>query len=186
LIEQARMAVESAMRERALWHHQQAQEFAEKGRLEQDELLVAQAFEQYRAAARAYKAYLNKYPDQPASYEIRYYRAETLYFSNQFGAAAAAYAEVSSDLHNDRYREPAAWSTVKSIERLIKADVTNGRLSARALPGSDWRAPESDVEDGGTDVRTLRVRSMRRCPIRLRRCSTDTNTSTMHAIVLSR
>jgi TolA-binding protein len=156
LIEQARMAVESAMRERALWHHQQAQEFAEKGRLEQDELLVAQAFEQYRAAARAYKAYLNKYPDQPASYEIRYYRAETLYFSNQFGAAAAAYAEVSSDLHNDRYREPAAWSTVKSIERLIKADVTNGRLSARALPGSDWRAPESDVEDGGTDVRKIR------------------------------
>src|SRR5690606_18152953 len=100
--------------------------------------LLAEAADNYMKAARAYEDYLLKYPTEPSSYEMRFYLGETLYYSDQFAQAAATYFEVAGDLNQSKFREPAAWSAVKSYERLLKDGVADGRLPDKADPNKPW------------------------------------------------
>lgn len=143
VVEEITAAVEQATRERALWHHQRAQELKTEAKVEGNPELLAQAMEEYRKAAAAYTDYLNKYPRTPAAYELSFYKAETLYYSGDYAAAAPAYLEVVKNPKHKEFREPAAWSAIKSYEKLIAAAVKAGQLSAKADPNEDWQPPES-------------------------------------------
>ena len=155
-IRDANRAVEVAMREAALWHHQRAQELKTEAMTTGDETLLPQAGTHYVKAAAAYAEYLSKYPNEAASYDISFYLAETLYYSNQFDRAALAYDRVARDEHHDKYREAAAWSAVKSYERILGDLVDRGLADARSLPGSDWEAPPVDSSnDGKPEIRRV-------------------------------
>jgi len=153
-VNDATAAVESAMRRRALFLHQRAQELKAEAKVEGRPELLVESFEHYTKAAKAYDDYLAKYPSEPASYEMRFYLAETLYYSDQFTQAASAYFEVASDPNQSRFREPAAWSAIKSHEKILHEGVATDRLPAKADPNAAFDAGEGgDIE--GNDVRRV-------------------------------
>ncbi len=151
-----RTAIELEMRRRALMLHQRAQELkAESRDAEDPNALLVQSFESYKQAARAYREYLARYPTEPASYEMRFYLAETLYYSDQVDEAAAIYLEVASDPYQYRFREPAAWSAVKSNERLIAEAVKSGRIQAKSNPNAPWDPPPLPEGETATSEKRL-------------------------------
>jgi TolA-binding protein len=152
----ARTAVELEMRRRALMLHQRAQELKAESRDAADPAaLLAQSFESYKKAAAAYRDYLSRYPTEPSSYEMRFYLAETLYYSDQVDEAAAMYLEVASDPYQHRFREPAAWSAVKSNERLIAEAIEAGRINAKSNPNAPWDPPPAPEGETATSDKRL-------------------------------
>ncbi len=154
---EATAAVERALRERALWHHQRAQELKTQARLEEDPSLLVEAQDQYLRAAEAYQAYLDRYPTEPASYEMAFYLAEALYYSGQFDKAARAYSTVAGHAHHDTYREVAAWSAIKSHEKILGGLVDQGVLDPKSDPLRDWAAPPAE---GGDDTRRVTAETL--------------------------
>lgn len=152
-VSEATAAVENAMRRRALFLHQRAQELKTEAAVAEKPELLAEAFDHYKRASRAYEDYLAKYPSEPASYEMRFYLAETLYYSDQFPLAAAKYFEVASDPNQARFRETAAWSAVKSYERILSDAVDAGALSDKADPNRAWNPPDTGAEVDNADLR---------------------------------
>lgn len=145
-------AMEDAMRNRALWHHQRAQELKVQAGLESNPALLAESKEQYRKASVAYEEYLAKYPNEPASYELSFFLAETYWYSDQYERAAPIYRKIALDSDNTKYRDAAAISTVKAFERKIADGASAGRIPAKAVPGSRWDPP-AESGDAATDYR---------------------------------
>jgi TolA-binding protein len=145
-------AMEDAMRNRALWHHQRAQELKVQAGLESNPALLADSKEQYRKASVAYEEYLAKYPNEPASYELSFFLAETYWYSDQYERAAPIYRKIALDTDNTKYRDAAAISTVKAFERKIADGAAAGRIPAKAVPGSSWQPP-AEASDAATDYR---------------------------------
>lgn len=137
-MQDATQAVENAMRRRALFLHQRAQELKAQAALDEKPELLVEAFAGYKKASVAYQEYLTKYPNEPTSYEMRFYLAETLYYSDQFSTAAATYFQVAGNPHQGKFREPAAWSAVKSYERLLRDAVSAGHLPPKADPNHEF------------------------------------------------
>lgn len=153
-LREASEAAEVAMRERALWHHQRAQELKAQAAIEGEAPnpeLLAQSLSHYAKAAAAYQAYLDSYPNEPLSYEMRFNLAETYYYSEQFERAAEVYMEVARIQHHDSFREPAAWSAIKAQERIISDMVAKGGLEAKADPNAEWTPPEEPEDDKKKD-----------------------------------
>ncbi len=142
-------AIEDEMRRRALSLHQRAQELKEEGKTDNKPELLAQALDNYKQAARAYREYLSRYSNEPEAYEMRFYLAESLYYSEHFQEAAAAYLEVASDPYQAKFRETAAWSSVKAYERILVDAVQSKKIPEKSVPGSNWQPPKDDVDQGG-------------------------------------
>jgi len=158
-VAEATNAVESAMRRRALFLHQRAQELRAEAALDERPELLLEAFDHYRKAAAAYRDYLAKYPSEPASYEMRFFLAETLYYSDQFSPAARAYLEVARDTHHSRFREPSAFAAVRAFEQVLEADVAAGQLPPKADPNRPWDPPPR-AEAGDSEVRRVAAEPM--------------------------
>ena len=146
-------SVEEAMRKRALFHHQTAQQLKVKARLEENPELLEQALDQYRKAAVAYAEYLQRYPNEPTSYDLTFYMAESLWYAGQYAEAAPVYRKVAEDEHHDTYREAAAWSSIKATEKIVETQAVTGAIAAKAVPGSPWTPPEST--DESTDLKRV-------------------------------
>lgn len=102
------------------------------------------AEEEYRKAALAYAAYLQRYPDTPSSYQYRYDYAESLYYSGQYLEAAREYATVrDSDLAAARQVD-AAEGVVFSLEAFIEDEQKAGRLTVPDMPKQDQVKPPFD------------------------------------------
>ncbi|WP_224249757.1 tetratricopeptide repeat protein [Hyalangium gracile] len=112
---------EKSLYRTALYHHQQAQAFKKDGKNEQ-------ALIGFQVAARAYGAYLERFPRTKSSYEMRYYYAECLYYSFQFAQAAANYEEVRDSRLDDRFRSEAAFSSVLSWQKQLAGDIKAGTV----------------------------------------------------------
>ncbi|WP_224368734.1 tetratricopeptide repeat protein [Hyalangium versicolor] len=111
---------EKSLYRTALYHHQQAQAFKKDGKY--DQALVG-----YQVAARAYGAYLDRFPRTKSSYEMRYYYAECLYNSFQFALAAKSYEEVRDSRLDNRFLSEAAFSAVLSWQKQLAEDVKAGK-----------------------------------------------------------
>ncbi len=144
----ASTAVENAMRKRALFLHQRAQELKAQATLDGSDELLDQSLAHYKKASKAYHDYLAKYPKEPASYEMRFYLAESYYYSLQFDKAADAYLGVAQEPHQARFREPSAWSAVKSYERLLVEATENKSIPDKSDPNQPYDPPELDTPDG--------------------------------------
>ena len=134
--------VEKDLARAAAFHHVQAQGLKQQGRL-------AQAVEEYRAAAHAYGQYLKRFPHAKDAYDVAFNYADALYNSLDFEGAARTYAGVRDDPADDKHREEAGLSAVISWEGevtrreragslatlpvLLSKDRTDGALP-RAIP----------------------------------------------------
>lgn len=155
-IAEATEAIEVEMRRRALGLHQRAQELKAEALNDEKPELLPQAEDHYRQAARAYQEYLSRYPAQPSTYEMRFYLAETLYYSLQFKDAARTYLEVAAEPYLAKFREPAAWSSVKSFERILADQVAAGKLPEKANPSAPWQ-PDKDEGESSGELKTFKA-----------------------------
>lgn len=156
-IAEASEAVEVEMRRRALTLHQRAQELKAEAKDENKPALLADAVTSYRSAARAYQEYLARYPAEPASYEMRFYLAESLYYSEQYREAAATYLETAGDPYQSRFREPAAWSAVKAYEKILQEAVASGKIPPKSNPSASWEPEKKKEGDQGADPKKVDV-----------------------------
>jgi len=134
VIEKALALAEDALVATAVDHHERAQELRADG---QDTAAAAE----YTIAATAYKAYLERFPDTPSSYEYRYSFAESLYYSDQFADAAKEYAEVRDSNLDDKLQEDAADGAVMAYERLLEEHGKAGTLILPAMPKQGAEGP---------------------------------------------
>jgi TolA-binding protein len=123
----------------ALFHHKQAQIHKKAEKIE-----LAKA--SYEEAAAAYGDYLSRFPHDRQLYELRFYYAESLYYSLQFEPAAEQYALVRDSNTDDKLQEPAAFSVILSYENLIKVLEGSGALEKRPVLKSTDRPEGQAVE----------------------------------------
>lgn len=129
-IAKAEEYVEKFAQEGALALHQSAQKTKVEGQAEGDPGKIAKAETLYRDAAVAYREYLDAYPVTPMLYEMTYYLADALFYSNQYEPAAGYYEKVRDwGPNNNEYREFAANSAIVSYQTHIE-----GLIEARRLP----------------------------------------------------
>ncbi len=133
-IEEALKLAEGALVATAVDHHVLAQEMRAAG--EQDK---AQA--EYEIAARAYEAYLERFPDTESSYEYRYNFADALYYSGAYLAAADQYGQVRDSNIDNRLQEDAAIGAVLSYESYLEEQIASGGFSRPDMPKDGMEGP---------------------------------------------
>ena len=126
VVEEALALAEEALVHTAIDHHAHAQRLRAEG--------DPRAAEEYAIAAKAYAAYLERFPDTPSSYEYRFNYAESLYYSDQHLEAAQAYADVRDSNIDNRLQEDAATGAVLAFEAYIEAETQAGRLAVPEMP----------------------------------------------------
>ena len=126
VVEAALKLAEEALVHTAIDHHAVAQTLRAAG--------DPKAATEYAIAAKAYEAYLERFPDTPSSYEYRYNFAESLFYSGQLLAAAQQYSEVRDSNLDNRLQEDAAGGAVSAYEAYIDAEKAAGRLTVPEMP----------------------------------------------------
>ncbi|MFO0636832.1 MAG: tetratricopeptide repeat protein [Nannocystaceae bacterium] len=125
-VEAALKLAEEALVHTAIDHHARAQALRSAG--------DPKAEAEYAIAAKAYEAYLERFPDTPSSYEYRFNFAESLFYSGQLLAAAKQYSEVRDSNLDNRLQEDAATGAVLAYESFIDGEKTAGRLVVPDMP----------------------------------------------------
>ncbi len=153
--------VEAALRQRAKFHHATAQNLKVRSRTENDPALLGQAIAEYEKAATAYRQYLQQYPHRRDANEIRFLLAEALYYSNRHLAAATAYAVVRDLPGKNEYRELAAFSAIKSVERRMELMNKAGKLPGKALAMDAADPPAAKQTDKrGTKITRVKPKKL--------------------------
>ena len=140
VIEEALRLAEDALVATAVDHHALAQKLRGEG---QDEAAKAE----YAIAAKAYEAFLERFPDTPSSYEYRYNFAESLYYSEQYQQAAVQYAQVRDSNLDNRLQEDAANGTVLALEAYVEGEKAAGRLIVPEMPKEGMQGPFDQPKD---------------------------------------
>lgn len=133
VVEEALALAEEALVHTAIDHHATAQQMRADG--------DPGAAAEYAIAARAYEAYLERFPDTPSSYENRYNFAESLFYSGQLLPAAEQYGMVRDSNLDNRLQEDAAGGAVLAYEAYVEEEVAGGRLVMPAMPGDGTEGP---------------------------------------------
>jgi cellulose synthase operon protein C len=133
VVEEALTLAEEALVHTAIDHHATAQELRAAG--------DPGATAEYEIAARAYAAYLERFPDTPTSYENRYNYAESLYYSGQYLTAAEQYSLVRDSNLDNRLQEDAAYGAVAAYEAHIDEQKQAGALVLPELPQNGTEGP---------------------------------------------
>lgn len=135
-IDAAMKLIEEALVASAIERHAYAQSLRGAG--------DPRAEEEYRKAAAAYAAYLQRYPDTPSSYQYRYDYAESLYYSGQYLEAAREYITVRDSNTAASRQVDAAEGVVFSLEAYIEAEQKAGKLTLPDMPKQDQVKPPFD------------------------------------------
>ncbi|MET0387402.1 MAG: tetratricopeptide repeat protein [Polyangiales bacterium] len=125
---------EEALIGAAINHHQRAQQLRRSCVEQQDLDLCTQAQGEYALAAKAYRGYIERYPNNPQAYELQYNLADTLYWSQNYEDAAREYAAVRDSNLDDTYLSTAARLVVESTKQLVDQQVKAGGLLVRTEP----------------------------------------------------
>ncbi|MCH9688044.1 MAG: tetratricopeptide repeat protein, partial [Deltaproteobacteria bacterium] len=133
VVEEALALAEEALVHTAIDHHTRAQELRASG--------DPGATAEYQIAARAYEAYLERFPDTPTSYENRYNFAESLFYSGQYPKAAAQYGQVRDSNIDNRLQEDAATGAVLAYEAVVDEEKQAGRLALPEMPKKGTEGP---------------------------------------------
>lgn len=138
-IRQAQELSEKSLYQSAAFHHQQAINHKQAGKLDL-------AFKEFQAAARGYGAYLERFPHSKLAYELTYYYAECLYNSFDFAAAAKQYVAVRDSNADNRYTQEAAEAAVFAFRKQMEADVKAGKLNDRPVIVSSQRKDGEKID----------------------------------------
>jgi tetratricopeptide (TPR) repeat protein len=130
----AEQLAEEAVVNAAIYHHQEAQRLRQLGVQDQNPEMIRQAQEQYGLAARAYRGYIQRYPNSPQAYELQYNLADALFWSENYEEAAREYAGVRDSNLDDKYLSEAARRVVESLKRLVDMAVERKELTVRTEP----------------------------------------------------
>ena len=141
-LERAMDLAEDALVAAALEHHEKAQE----ARLA-DDMETARA--EYLIAARAYDAYLARFPDTPNSYEYRFQFADSLYYSDEFARAAEEFEQVRDSNLDNRLQKDSAEGVIFAREKILEGLQASGKLTVPEMP--------KDGVEGPFDARELPV-----------------------------
>lgn len=139
-IEAALKLAEGALVATAVDHHVYAQELRSEGKTEE-------AKAEYAIAARAYEAYLERFPDTEASYEYRYNFADALYYAGDYPKAAQQYAEVRDSNIDNRLQEDAAIGAVLAYESYLEQQITSGGYARPDMPKDGMEGPFDTPKD---------------------------------------
>jgi TolA-binding protein len=137
----AEQLAELAVINAAMQDHAEAQRLRAQCVANRDPSLCRAAQDKYRLAATGYRAYIQRYPNNPQAYELNYNLADTLYWSEDYEAAAREYASVRDSNLDDRYLSESARRVVESLKRLLDAAETNRQIELRADPPEPSGAP---------------------------------------------
>lgn len=123
---------EKSLYSTAIYHHQQALAYKQEGKYDQ----AKGAFE---TAAKAYDAYLKKFPRSKNAYEMEFYLAECLYNSLQFKEAIVHYAAVRDSSQDVKYQQEAAFSAVLAGQKALELDAAGaGCPTLPVVLSKDW------------------------------------------------
>jgi len=139
-IEAALKLAEGALVATAVDHHVLAQELRGEGKTEE-------AKAEYAIAARAYEAYLERFPDTEASYEYRYNFADALYYAGDYPAAAEQYGQVRDSNIDNRLQEDAAIGAVLAYESYLEEQITAGGYARPDMPKDGMEGPFDTPKD---------------------------------------
>ncbi|WP_163995845.1 tetratricopeptide repeat protein [Pyxidicoccus caerfyrddinensis] len=137
VLSEANALVERSLYGTATYHHQQALVFKQEGKFEQ-------ANAGFQVAARAYGAYLERFPRSKSAGEMRFYHAECLYNSFQFAAAAKGYELVRDTNVAEKHRDDAALNAVLAWQQQLVVDVQSGQ-APDLKPLRSTERPEGEV-----------------------------------------
>jgi cellulose synthase operon protein C len=126
-IERAFKLAEDALVATAVDHQAKAQALRSAG----DE---AGAKIEYEIAARAYAAYLERFPNTPSSYDYRYNYADSLYYSDQYLEAARQFAVVRDSNLDNRLQADASEGVVSALEAYAEVQTTEGKYTLPEMP----------------------------------------------------
>ncbi|HEY2734682.1 MAG TPA: tetratricopeptide repeat protein, partial [Polyangiales bacterium] len=132
---------EDALIGAAVQHHQRAQQLRRNCVENQDLELCTQAQAEYSLAAKAYRGYISRYPNNPQAYELQYNLADTLYWSQNYEEAAREYAAVRDSNLDDTYLSTAARLVVESMKQLVDQQVKTGAIQVRTEPPAPQGTP---------------------------------------------
>lgn len=138
-IERAFKLAEDALVATAVDHQERAQALRGEGRDEE-------AKREYEIAARAYSAYLERFPNTPSSYEYRYSFADSLYYSDQFLEAAKQFAIVRDSNLDNRLQADAADGVVSSLESYAEIQIAEGTYVVPPMPKDPDAGPYEPLE----------------------------------------
>ena len=130
----AEQLAESALIITAVHHHSAAQRLRHQCVQDRNVQLCRRAQKNYSLASKAYRAYLEKYPNTPQSYELHYNLADALYWAENYEQAATEYAEVRDSNLDDAHLAESARRVVESVKRITDRSVADGRLLVRDKP----------------------------------------------------
>ncbi len=139
-IEAALKLAEGALVATAVDHHVYAQELRGEGKTEE-------AKAEYKIAARAYEAYLERFPDTESSYEYRYNFADALYYSDEYLGAADQYGQVRDSNIDNRLQEDAATGAVLAYESYLEDQITGGGYARPDMPKDGAPGPFDTPKD---------------------------------------
>lgn len=125
---------EEALVRTAVHHHESAQELRRQCVQERQPELCTRSQEQYRLASQAYRAYVERYPNNQQAYELQYNLADALYWSEDYEGAAREYAAVRDSSLDDSHLGESARRVVESLKRLSDAATASGALTVRVEP----------------------------------------------------
>jgi tetratricopeptide (TPR) repeat protein len=138
-IEKAFKLAEDALVATAVDHQAKAQALRTAG----DE---AGAKLEYEIAARAYAAYLERFPNTPSSYDYRYNYADSLYYSDQYLEAARQFAVVRDSNLDNRLQADASEGVVSSLEAYAELQTAEGKYTLPDMPKDPDAGPYEPVD----------------------------------------
>lgn len=139
-LKNAKRLTETSLYGAALFYHRQAQVAREANK-------VNQATTAYRRAAAAYGEYLKRFPADKQAYDLMFYHAETLYYSQQFALAATEYEKVRDSNLDNKYLELAAYNAILSYERQVQVAESRGELAKVKVQKSTERDPTKPITE---------------------------------------
>ncbi len=131
---QAEQLAEFAVIRAALQDHADAQNLRSRCVANREPALCIAAQEKYRLAAAGYRAYIQRYPNNPQAYELNYNLADTLYWSEDYEGAAREYAAVRDSNLDDAHLSESARRVVESLKRLLDGAEANHQIEIRTTP----------------------------------------------------
>ncbi len=137
----AEQLAEEAVVAAAIYHHEQAQRLRRLGVQDRDLELIRLAQEQYGLAARAYRGYIQRYPNSPQAYDLQYNLADALFWSENYEEAAREYAAVRDSNLDDKYLSESARRVVESLKRLVEMAVERNEFTLREEPPTPQGTP---------------------------------------------
>lgn len=116
VIQSAQDLSEKSLYSAAVYHHQQALQYAKSNR-------VDEAKREFEIAARGYAEYLERSPHSKLAYELQFYLGECQYASLHFLEAAKTYEAVRDSTADNRFLADAALAAVLSWQAEVDAEM---------------------------------------------------------------